>query len=213
MNLTIVIKSVINPDKVPDFFGIKPFVVITGSMEPVISGGDLVMTKTIHPAAVRPNDIISYKSGNSIITHRVIEIIEQNDEIVFITKGDANNSADEVSVKFAQVESIYLFRIKKLGNLAMFMQTPLGIIVFFGIPLCAFIIYDIIRRRFTDKAANDGALAEIERLKAKLAQKENGGHENSVNENHVEETPETEEENSEDQDQDQDQETGEKDSD
>ena len=173
MNLTIVIKSYINPDKVPDFFGIKPFVVVTGSMEPVIDGGDLVFTKTVDPAKLKANDIISFKSGNSVITHRIAELTKKNGAPVFITQGDANNTKDEDLVAYPQIEGVYLFKISRLGNLAMFMQTPAGMLIFVGIPLCAFIIYDIIRRRLAaqkERLKDSKAKAEIERLKAELAE-------------------------------------------
>ena len=175
MNLTIVIKSYINPGKVPDFFGIKPFVLVTGSMEPAIYGGDLVITKTVDPSKLKPDDIISFKDGNSVITHRIKELTEKDGKPAFITQGDANNAADENSVAYSQVEGIHLFKIGRLGNLAMFMQTPAGMLIFVGIPMCGFIIYDIIRRRLAgqkEKTKDSEAQAEIERLKDALAQKE-----------------------------------------
>ena len=173
MNLTIIIKSYINPDEVPDFFGIKPFVVLSGSMEPAILAGDLVIIKTANPVGLKLDDIISYKEGDSIITHRIIDLQEQDGAPVFITKGDANNTGDLRPVTYSQVEGIYLFRIAKLGNLAMFMQTPMGLLTFVGIPLLGFILYDVLRRRQSDKKESvemQEAQAEIERLKAELAQ-------------------------------------------
>ena len=147
MNLTIVVKSAVNPNQVPDFFGIKPFVVTTGSMEPAICGGDLVITKTVNPSKLQKNDIISYKDGNSVVTHRIIELTEKNGEPAFATQGDANHVKDEHPVTYSQVEGIYLFKIGRLGHFALFMQTPVGMLVFIGIPLCGFMIYDMIRRR------------------------------------------------------------------
>lgn len=175
MNVTIVVKSYINPNKVPDFFGIKPFVVLTGSMEKEINGGDLVITKTVDPAKLKKNDIVSFKDGDSVITHRIIELTKKDGKPVFITKGDANNTPDENAVSYSQVEGLYLFKIAQLGNLAMFLQTPIGILVFVGIPFCGFILYDIIRRRrqnTKDLQKEQETQSEIERLKAQLAEKE-----------------------------------------
>ena len=177
MNLTLTVKSYINPEKVPDFFGIKPFVVLTWSMEPAISGGDLAITRNVDPAELQVGDIVSYREGDTVITHRVIELTENdNGEPVLITRGDSNKSTDAKPITYDQVESVYLFKINGLGNLAMFMQTPMGILIFVGIPLCAFIVYDILRRKFDerrDKTENDDAQAEIERLKAELAKRTN----------------------------------------
>ena len=153
MNLTIVIKSYVNPDQVPDFFGIKPFMVATGSMEPAIYGGDLVVTKTVNPAELKVRDIISFKDGNSVVTHRIIQLTEKDGQPAFITKGDANNVEDGNPVTYEQVEGVFVFKVRGLGDLAMFMQTQVGMIVFIGIPLCGFIIYDAIRRRRAEQEA------------------------------------------------------------
>ena len=87
MNLTIAIKSYLNPNKVPDFFGIKPFVVNVGSMETEIMAGDLVITKNVDPAKLEKGDIISFKDGNAVITHRIHEVKEENGETVFYYQG------------------------------------------------------------------------------------------------------------------------------
>jgi len=171
MNLTIIIKSYMNPNQVPDFMGIKPFIVITGSMEGTIDGGDLVITKVIDPKILKAGDIISYKIEESVITHRIIEMTEVDGEPAFITKGDANNTEDQQPVTYDQVESIYQFRIAGMGNLAMFMQTPTGMLVFIGIPVCLFILYDIIQRRTQarkDSKKDDAVQAELEQLRMQL---------------------------------------------
>lgn len=171
MNLTIIVKSYLNPNEVPDFLGIKPFIVVTGSMESTIDGGDLVITKVVDPETLEVGDIISYSLGESVITHRIAEKTEADGEPAFITKGDANNTEDQDPVTYDQVESSYLFRIAGMGNIAMFMQTPVGMLVFIGIPLCCFILYDIIRRRLQakkDSKKDDKMQTEIESLRAQL---------------------------------------------
>lgn len=168
MNLTIIVKSYIYPDDVPDFFGIKPFIVLTGSMEGTVNAGDLAITKDIEPETLQVGDIISYKIDQSIITHRIIEEIEVDGLPAFRTKGDANNIEDTAYVLYEQVEGVYMFRIAGIGNLAMFMQTPVGMIVFIAVPLCAFILYDIIRRNIQSKKERqkDNAMQkELEQLR------------------------------------------------
>ena len=176
MNITIVIKSTIKPDAVPDFFGIKPFVVLSGSMETTIMEGDLAVTRVVDPATLQVGDIVSFKEGKSVITHRIIGLTEKGGEPAFVMQGDANNAKDESAVSYSQVEGLYQFRIPGMGKIAMFMQTPIGMLVFIGIPLCGFIVYDLIRRRLSDRKelkegdeAQADAQAEIERLKAALA--------------------------------------------
>lgn len=171
MNVTIIIKSYMNPNKVIDFFGMKPFIVRTSSMEGTIDGGDLIVTKSVDPSELEVGDIISYKMEQSIITHRIIERTEIDGEPAFVTKGDANNTADDEPVTFKQVESVYLFRLPKMGSLAIYMQTPVGMLVFIGIPLCCFILFDIIKRKRQnekEKAKENEMLAELDRLHSQL---------------------------------------------
>lgn len=176
INLTIVIKAYIHPDDVPDFLGIKLFVVETDSMSPIFYGGDLIVTKTIAPDKLEVKDIISFREGKSVVTHRIEEITTKGNSLAFVTKGDANNAIDSGEpVVSDNVESVYLFRIAKLGRLAMFMQTPIGMLVFVGIPVIAFILYDILSRVLYNKKEDvkeKAASEEIERLKAELAKLE-----------------------------------------
>ena len=72
-----------------DLFGYALFSTETGSMSPTIEKGDIVIVKI--GEQVQENDIITYKSNNSFVTHRIIEI--DGDSI--IAKGDNNNTQDE----------------------------------------------------------------------------------------------------------------------
>ena len=71
-----------------DFFGYSIFKVTTGSMEPTIKENDIIIVK--EKSNYNINDIITYESDNAYITHRIVQIY--NDQIV--TKGDANNAID-----------------------------------------------------------------------------------------------------------------------
>lgn len=72
-----------------NIFGYTFFEVATGSMEPTIDVGDVIIVKITNE--VNENDIIVCNKDNAFITHRLIKIEEDN----FITKGDANNTEDE----------------------------------------------------------------------------------------------------------------------
>ena len=71
-----------------NFLGYTVFQVVTGSMDPVIKIDDIVIVKLT--SDVKEDDIITYKSDDNFITHRIIK--KNDDEI--ITKGDANNTED-----------------------------------------------------------------------------------------------------------------------
>lgn len=73
-----------------NFFGYTYFNIKTGSMEDTISIDDYVFVKITNN--VKEDDIISFVSDGTVVTHRIIEITNE-DKI--ITKGDANNTPDE----------------------------------------------------------------------------------------------------------------------
>ena len=169
LNTIIVVNSYLHPDEVPDAFGFKPFIVLSGSMEPNIMTGDLVLTREVDPASLQVGDVIAFREGQSVITHRIIETQQVDGQRQFVTKGDNNNTQDSRLVPYSAVEGKYLLRIGGLGDFAMFLQTPLGLILFVGVPLVGFIIYDILRRRFIDTLdtqENARLRAELEALRA-----------------------------------------------
>lgn len=173
VNVTLIVKSYTNPDQVPDFLGYKPFIVLSGSMEPDIMTGDMVLVKEANTDNLQKGDVIAYKSGQAVITHRIIEVKTENGETSYITQGDANDSADQTAVKPSDVEGVYIGRIPGAGKVAMFMQTTTGMILFVVCPLALFILYDIIRRKMLDgkEASRARELElELERLKAEKSQ-------------------------------------------
>lgn len=175
VNGTMIVKSYIYPDKVPDFLGYKPFIVLSGSMEPTILTGDLVLTKEIAAETIAKNDIITFKiDKDTVVTHRVTEVVNEDGALSFLTKGDANTGSDASVVKPENLEGKYLGRVGGLGRFAMFLQTPIGMLIFVVTPLCLFIVYDVVgrRRRSKQKSTREAELeAELAYLRA--TQKEN----------------------------------------
>lgn len=184
INVTLIVKSYTNKDEVPKIGGFCPLIVLTGSMEPEISSGDLIIVKQVDGADVKENDVIAFfdpdGNGQSILTHRVVGITEKDGQTAFYTKGDANNTDDRLPVTEDKLVGSYKFRIRGMGNVAMFMQTTTGLIVCVVLPLILLVGYDIIRRRrFEKRNQQDTAalLAELEALKAEKASKESSENE------------------------------------
>jgi len=123
-------KAVKYPDKIPDVFGVKPMIVLSGSMESKIHTGDLVFVRMIDPNSLNVNDIIAFRNEeNKVTTHRIVKKIEDNGEILFRTKGDNNSSEDADLVQSSKVEGIYIARIGMIGSFLMFMQQPIGLAI------------------------------------------------------------------------------------
>ncbi len=180
-NLTIIVKGTLYPERPPSVFGTTPMVVLSGSMSGTQEGhievGDLIFVGEAEPKELKVGDVIAYMDGTMVVTHRITEVQTAEDgSIQWITKGDANNTADQDPVPEADLVGIYNARIPRLGDFALFMKEPLGMMLFIGVPVLAFIIYDIIRRQRSSVRENkktEELQAEIERLRA-LAGEEKG---------------------------------------
>ena len=171
-NLTIIIKGWLSPERPPEVLGITPMIVLSGSMSGTHEGhievGDMIFIDKATPEEVKVGDVISFMEGKVVVTHRVVDIIERDGNISFKTKGDANNAEDEGAVRSDELIGIYKTRIPKLGDIALFLQTPTGMLLFVGVPLLLFIIYDVLRRQKLAKKESEKTAelqAEIERLK------------------------------------------------
>lgn len=154
----IMYKANSNPAKVPDIFGYKPMIVLSSSMETSIHKGDLVFVKTIDTNKLKRNDIIAFRTeDNKVTTHRIINIKKENDELLFETKGDANNTEDSNLVKENKVEGIYKFKIVYLGKFLLFLKNPMGLaIVLLSILVLGFLVLSIIN--ITDNIKNKKAI-------------------------------------------------------
>ena len=126
----IMVKSV-KEGKQPTIMGNKFFTVLTGSMEPTINVGDLVIVKEINPSDIQSGDIITFGSLNSdnITTHRVNEVINENGEIKYITQGDANNVQDPNPVQAEVLIGKVVKWVPKIGGIMAWMKSNLTIII------------------------------------------------------------------------------------
>ena len=179
INITLIAKSYINKDEVPSIGGTFPLIVLTDSMYPDIKSGDLIICNTAEAEDVKVNDVISFfdpaGNGTSIVTHRVIEIVEEDGEILFRTRGDNNNTEDKELVPAENLVGVYKMRIAGAGHIAMFMQSTAGLIICVVLPIILLVGYDVIRRRIYEKNKKedtDALLAELEALRAEKAEKE-----------------------------------------
>ena len=179
INITLIAKSFINKDEVPSVGGMLPLIVLTDSMHPEIESGDLIICNTAEAKDIKVNDVISFfdpaGNGTSIVTHRVIEIVEEDGEIYFRTRGDNNNTEDKELVPAENLVGVYKMRIAGAGHIAMFMQSTAGLIVCVVLPMILLVGYDLVRRRIYEKSKmedTDALLAELEALRAEKAEKE-----------------------------------------
>ena len=130
INISIIVQTKLKPNLVPNIFGFKPFIVLSGSMESKISVGDLVFVKKVNPNELKVGDIIAFRDSEDIVTtHRIVDIETKDNGLCFVTKGDANNANDDGIVYSNMVEGKYQTKIAKVGNAILFIQEPIGFVV------------------------------------------------------------------------------------
>lgn len=96
---------------------------------PTLDINDLIFSVKVEQSELRQGDIISFYKEEQVITHRIEEIVEQDGQTVYKTKGDNNNSFDEDLVKYEEIMGKYLFKIPKVGYVVRSLQTRIGIVV------------------------------------------------------------------------------------
>ena len=144
-------------DAVPMPFGIGSAVVLSGSMEPEISVGDLLMIYESKNYEV--GDVVVYQSGRIAVTHRIVSI--SGDEV--ITRGDANNAEDE-PITLERIKGKVVMIIPCVGYLVNIIKTPLGTFAIIALAVL------LLERSFrVEKEKDDQQLkdikAEIEKMK------------------------------------------------
>lgn len=108
-------------------FDIYPTAIVTGSMEPVIYPGDVVLVNKLSSIEEVENlqvgDIIQFKREDIIINHRITEIIDKDGQLLFRTKGDNNSSEDTRLVKVDELKGEIVKVIPKVGLITMFIKS------------------------------------------------------------------------------------------
>lgn len=121
------------------------FTVLSGSMEPQIPSGSLILTRVENEYNI--NDVITFVPTPETqvpITHRIINIERKNDEVIYYSKGDANNAPDNIPVTKNQILGKIIFTIPFLGKLFAYAKTQTGFILLVILPASLIIISEIV---------------------------------------------------------------------
>lgn len=176
INLTLIIKGSLNPDMPPDLFGTAPLAVTTDAMageeEGCFSDGALIFVKLLEEGekeTLKEGDVITFRSEELFVTYRITEVVRGEDGSVHSFRAIGDKDAKEgvnvpLTVSPENVIGVVTGSVAGLGGFAMFLQTPVGVLVFVGIPVVAYLIYDISRIALSNKRAK---AAQGEKLREK----------------------------------------------
>ena len=103
---------------VPSVAGYRALNVLSGSMEPELDVGGVVLDESIRPASARPGDVITFPDPDDngrTITHRVEDVTVKNGRAYFVTRGDSNAAAERWDVALHEDLGRVRYHLPKVG--------------------------------------------------------------------------------------------------
>ena len=130
---------------VPLAFDARPLTVLSGSMEPTLMTGDVIVVRETAPLSVAPGDVVTYREpgGRRLITHRVQRMRVERDTVRFVTKGDANKPVERWRIPRDKPVRRVLYRVPVLGYGLNLFRTRLGLALLVGVPLALLAIVEL----------------------------------------------------------------------
>lgn len=133
-------------DGEPQAFGYQIKTVLSGSMEPGIKTGSIIFVKTGGDMTrFKENDIITFmQKDDKLVTHRVTEVIQNGDQVMYRTKGDNNEEEDLEPVQSSNVVAEYTgITIPYVGYVADFASSKIGILSLVILPGVFLLLYSV----------------------------------------------------------------------
>ena len=121
----------------------KAMTVLSGSMEPAIKMGSVVIVKPMDDYKI--GDIITFGKTKTPTTHRIHDIRITEGSPSYATKGDANDTPDTKEILQRDIIGKVLFSVPYAGYVVTFAQKPIGFMLIIVVPV-TFIIYDEFRK-------------------------------------------------------------------
>lgn len=121
----------------PNAFHAKSLTVMSGSMEPTIGTGDVVVARQTSPMDVRVGDIVTFRDPldhERLITHRVREMHVQGGDVVFVTRGDANTGEEHWALPKDGTIGRVAYRVPKLGYFMVWFHSRFGLLLLIVLP-------------------------------------------------------------------------------
>jgi signal peptidase I len=132
----------------PLALGDHPHTDLSGSMEPTISPGDVVINEQIAPGEAKVGDIVTFRDPRDeqkLLTHRVVSIHDEGLHLSFVTQGDANNTQEHWRVPADGQIGRMVYTVPWVGHVAVFAKTKLGWALLIGVPLLLLAAEELLR--------------------------------------------------------------------
>jgi signal peptidase I len=130
----------------PQFLGYELKTVLSGSMEPTFKTGSIIAVKPVaDTSTLKKGEVVTFlQQDNTIVTHRIVEVIKNGDNTMIQTKGDNNKDMDTQPVLAQNVIAKYTgFSIPYLGYFIDFAKSNKGTAILLIVPGVLLIFYSI----------------------------------------------------------------------
>lgn len=149
--------------KAPSVLGYSAFRVVSGSMEPTLPTDTMIFVHRVEPEDVEVGDVISFISSDpsldgNVNTHRVVAVTEEDGELAFQTKGDANNMPDVYLTKGSDLIGVLVFSSPVLGKIVRLASNPLIFAPLIVVPLLVMLILNMVKSVKLTKKMTDEEL-------------------------------------------------------
>ena len=180
--LVVLLRTVFTPaGEVPSLGNYSFMRTLTGSMEPAIPVHSFIVTEGVDPAELQVGDIITFRATESSMegalnTHRITSVYEDNGQLMFRTKGDANAVEDATPVAAVNVVGRVVFVSAALGTVVSLFSNPLVFFPFIILPLVVLMVFEVAKlvksTKEVARAEDEKALREAVELVRKKREQE-----------------------------------------
>lgn len=180
--LVVLLRTVFTPaGEVPSLGSYSFMRTLTGSMEPAIPVHSFIVTEEVDPSSLQVGDIITFRATESSMegalnTHRITSVYEENGQLMFHTKGDANAVEDAAPVAAVNVVGRVVFVSAALGTVVSLFSNPLVFFPFIILPLVVLMVFEIAKlvksTKEVARAEDEKALREAVELARKKREQE-----------------------------------------
>ena len=129
-SVMVIYKALMYPDKIPDIFSYKPFIILDNSIEEGIEYGDLAITQMTNTEKINSGDIIAFRDKDDfIIIKKIIDIKETDEGSSFIIENVQNEAANSKYINGKDIEGVLVNKIPGIGTVFMYLQEPIVLLI------------------------------------------------------------------------------------
>lgn len=126
--------------------GHRSYTVMSGSMEPAIDTGDVVINQAIRPGEARVGDVVTFKDSSragELVTHRVVSRTAGEGRVAFVTRGDANTATERWSAPAEGRIGRVVVDVPRAGFVAAWLRRPAHLLLLVVLPAVGLAAFEI----------------------------------------------------------------------